>query len=106
MAKKKAAKKATKKTPSKTPSTRKPSTGSAPSKPREVDPNSLEGDDAKKRVAAIYKLEKVIEGKRAVHDVAKRAAKAAKAALTEAEEAMEQELHEQRFGPGPLFPVN
>ena len=72
---------------------------------REVDPKNLEPEDAKKRCAAIYKRERKVEGKRVIHELAKKTAKAAKAALTDAEEELEKEINDQRFGPGPLFPV-
>lgn len=106
MAKKKAAKKKAtkkkvtrKKTARRSPAPKPPATTPA----KEVDPKSLEGDEAKKRVAAIYKLEKVVEAKKALEAVAKSGAKAATAARKEAEDALEQEIREQRFGPGPLF---
>ncbi len=75
----------------------------ASSKRTEVDPKLLTAEDAQKRCAAIYKLEKKINGKRAVYDISKRAAKTAKDALEVAEEALAKEIEEQRFGPGPLF---
>ena len=120
MAKKKAAKKATtKKTPAKKPAaqtagqkaaaTRKAAADKAAAakaaapKPKEIDATKLTAEQGQKRCAAIYRMEKIIEGKRALHDVAKRGAAAAKSALKEAEEALAQEIHEQRFGPGPLF---
>jgi len=119
MAKKKTAKKATKKTatrttPAKTAgqkaaATRKAAADKAAAakatapQPKEIDPKKITEAEGQKRCAAIYKLEKIIEGKRALHDVAKRGAASAKAALKEAEEALAQEIHEQRFGPGPLF---
>jgi len=123
MAKKKAAKKATKKTTTRKAAAPKAATPSPaqkaaatraaakakpePTKPqKEIDPKTLDTAEAQKRCAAIYKLEKIVEGKRALHDVAKRGAAAAKSALKEAEEALAQEIHEQRFGPGPLFNPN
>lgn len=69
----------------------------------EIDPSKLTPEEAKKHCAAIYKLEKIVEKKREAHDQAKRGAKSAKAALTEAEAALEKEIREQRTGPGPLF---
>tara|TARA_R110000851_G_scaffold268071_1_gene420657 strand:+ start:8912 stop:9298 length:387 start_codon:yes stop_codon:yes gene_type:complete len=119
MAKKKAAKKATtKKAPAKksaqtagqkAAATRKAAADKAAKakadapKPKEIDPKSLTAAQGQKRCAAIYRLEKVIEGKRALEDVAKRGHKAATSGRKEAEEALAQEIQEQRFGPGPLF---
>tara|TARA_R110000822_G_scaffold120633_1_gene254129 strand:- start:22560 stop:22850 length:291 start_codon:yes stop_codon:yes gene_type:complete len=74
------------------------------SKRTEVDPAKLKPDDAKKRCAAIYKCEKAVELKTAAHELAKGKAKISKAALVAAEDALRQEISEQRFGPGPLFP--
>lgn len=72
-------------------------------KGKEIDAGTLDPEEAKKRCAAIYKLEKVVDLKRSAHTVAKLDAKAAKAALADAENALEKEIREQRFGPGPLF---
>lgn len=94
--KKKASKKAAKKK-----ATRKPAAAVA----KEVDAAGLEPTEARKRCAAIYKFERKVEAKRKLHDLAKAGAKSAKAQLTDAEDALEQEIREQRFGPGPLFPV-
>lgn len=69
----------------------------------EVDPRSLPPDDARKRCAAIYELEREVEKKRAAHDLAKKAARAKKAELDDAEAALEKEIRDQRMGPGPLF---
>lgn len=76
-----------------------------PAAPKEVDPNKLSAADAQKRCAAIYKLENTIEKKRRLHELAKAGAKAAKDSLKAAEDALAKEIQEQRFGPGPLFPV-
>lgn len=72
-------------------------------KPKEIDAKELDPEEARKRCAAIYKREKKVEAKRKLHEVAKKGAKAAKAALDDAEDALEKEIREQRFGPGPLF---
>ena len=69
----------------------------------EIDATKLDPEEAKKRCAAIYKLEKAVERKRQAYDQAKRGAKSAKGSLEEAEEALEKEIREQRKGPGPLF---
>lgn len=73
------------------------------SKKAEVDTAALSGAEAKKRCATIYNLERVIEAKRAVHEAARKSAAACKTAYKEAVEALEVEISEQRFGPGPLF---
>ena len=57
----------------------------------------------KREEKARRKLERVAEGKRKIHEIAKKAARGSKAALADAEEALENEIREQRFGPGPLF---
>ena len=75
-----------------------------PTAAKEIDTTKLTTGEAQKRVATIYKLEKTIQAKRKLHDLAKVGAKSAKAALTTAEDALAQEIDEQRFGPGPLFP--
>jgi len=72
-------------------------------KPKEVDVKNLSEAETRKRCVAIYRLERTIESKRAVHDVAKRSAASAKKALTDAEDALAKEINDQRFGPGPLF---
>lgn len=110
---------ATKAAPKKSPAAKKPAAGgskaSAAKKPaakadgspaakaKEVDVETLPEVEVKKRVAAIYKLERVLERKRIAYDTATRHRNAAKAELEAAEEALQQELDEQRFGPGPLF---
>ncbi len=77
---------------------------SADAKPRqEIDVGSLSTPELEKRVTAIYKREKKVEAKTAVYALAKSGAKIAKGALQEAEDALRQEIDEQRWGPGPLF---
>lgn len=93
-------KKTTKKPAGKKPTTKKPDKATAP---KEIDPKKLTEADARERCAAIYRLEKKVDAKRAVHELAKAGAKSARAALKEASEAFAKEIHEQRFGPGPLF---
>ncbi len=75
----------------------------AASKRQEIDVSQLSTADLAKRVTAIYKREKKVEAKTAVYALAKSAAKIAKGALQEAEDALRQEIDEQRWGPGPLF---
>lgn len=70
---------------------------------REVDPNKLSAQEAQKRCKAIYDLEKRRDGARIKHDASKRAQKAAKVALDKAQAELDQEIADQRFGPGPLF---
>lgn len=101
--KKKTTKKAAKKKVTKKVSAARTSAPKPDASREEINPATLPEAEARKRVAAIYRLEKVVGSKRAVHDAAKRGAKSAKTALSEAEEALEQEINEQRFGPGPLF---
>tara|TARA_R110000851_G_scaffold120002_2_gene248119 strand:- start:8832 stop:9173 length:342 start_codon:yes stop_codon:yes gene_type:complete len=106
MAKKKAtAKKAAskKKTTAKRPAPKSTAPAKA-GKPKDTDPSKLTEEQAKKRVAAIYRLQKTVESKAALHEVAKKAAASAKAALEDAQSNLSTEIHEQRVGPGPLFP--
>jgi predicted small lipoprotein YifL len=69
----------------------------------EIDPGSLDHDKARKRLRKIYALEKDVERCQAVFDSASTQRRAAKADLEAAQEALELEIREQRFGPGPLF---
>lgn len=103
--KRKAARKTGKKKATKKASTPKPAPPKA-DPPKEIDPTALDPAEAKKRVGVIYKLEKAVEKARAAHDLAKRAAKAAKDKLTGAEGALEKEIRDQRYGPGPLYDPN
>lgn len=99
-----AKKPAGKKSPARAPTSKAGTKSKAEIKPpQEVDSKKLGADEAKKRVAAIYRLERIIEGKRRIYDAAKSKAKIAKNDLAKAEAALEQEIREQRFGPGPLF---
>ena len=70
---------------------------------QEVDPNKLPASENAQRCAEIYRLERSVEIKRAAYAVAKLATKAKKGELQAAEEALAKEIHDQRFGPGPLF---
>jgi hypothetical protein len=76
---------------------------SPPKKRAEIDVSTLKLEDAKKRCASIYKLEKAVEAKAAAHTIAKSKSKATAAALDRAEEDLRKEITEQRFGPGPLY---
>ena len=107
ISKKTTAKKAGKKKAGKKKAKRKTSKASEP-KPastpkKEVDVGKLSEVQLVKRVKAIYKLEKSVEGDLVKYAAAKRGARAAKARLAESKEALEHELTEQRYGPGPLF---
>lgn len=82
----------------------RPDGDSGASKPhKEVDAMKLDHDERAKRLSKIYKLERAVEKKKAAFETASKLRRAAKAELEEAEEAMELEIREQRFGPGPLF---
>jgi hypothetical protein len=70
---------------------------------KEVDPSKLDDGKAKKRLASIYRLEKTVEQKQAAFDSASAVRRAAKAELEDAQDKLELEIREQRFGPGPLF---
>lgn len=108
-AKKKTAKKAAKKTVSRkrdTSAASPPSAAPKPgteSRPKEIDPDTLDREKARKRLGAIYKLEKAVEHKKVKLEAASRARRAAKAEYGDACDCLENEIHEQRFGPGPLF---
>ncbi len=78
-----------------------PETESAP-RP-EVDPTKLKPDDLRKRVAKVYQLERQVERARVAYDLSRRHFAGAKRALADAEEQLEQEIRDQRYGPGPLF---
>jgi len=83
-----------------------PDTPDAPAKREEVDPALLDPEEAKKRCGEIYRLEKKIEAKRASYELLKSRTKTAKTTLDAAQEALDKEIDAQRFGPGPLFPVD
>lgn len=85
------------------PSRAKPKDEKPAAKPKEINPETLETSKARKRLGAIYKLERNVERKKAAFDLASRSRRAAKAELEQAEEDLEKEIREQRFGPGPLF---
>jgi len=104
--------------PAKKPASKKPAAKNTPPKakaepkppakghkPKEIDPKKLTGDEAKKRAGSIYALQRKVETKRHSFELAKKAYKGAKTALDDAEAALAKEIHEQRYGPGPLFPV-
>jgi hypothetical protein len=74
-----------------------------PAKPKPVNVKALEPEKMTKRLAAIYKLEQECETARASFDLASQARRAARAKLDEANDALEKEIREQRYGPGPLF---
>lgn len=69
----------------------------------EVDPSTLTAADLAKRCKAIYALERAVEKRTEVHELAKRGLKSARDGLNEAKEMLAKEIHDQRFGPGPLF---
>lgn len=77
--------------------------GGKPANRKQVDLGKLTEADKKKRLAAVYKLEGEIEKRRAVYDASKKTTASHKKALASAEAALDKELDEQRFGPGPLF---
>lgn len=97
--------KATAKPKPKKPSPPKPKAEKPAVEPKreEVDVSKLAPEETAKRVGKIYDLERKVETKRKAYDLANRARKVAKTELTEAEEALEQEIQDQRYGPGPLF---
>ncbi len=59
--------------------------------------------ERKKRLTKLYRLEGELETKRASYAASKKTTASHKRALGTAEAALEKELDEQRFGPGPLF---
>lgn len=71
----------------------------------EVNPATLTIADARKRCQAIYEMEGEIERRQNIYDKAHASATKAKKSLSEARAKLQQEISEQRFGPGPLFPV-
>lgn len=74
-----------------------------PDKRSEVDLNNLPAAELAKRCKRIYELEKARDIARERHVAAKKTPAAYKRKLDEAQEALDQEIEEQRFGPGPLF---
>lgn len=79
-----------------------PETPAAPATREEVDSSLLDPEEAKKRCGEIYRLEKKIEARRASYELLKGRTKTAKTSLNAAEEALDKEIADQRFGPGPL----
>jgi len=71
---------------------------------KEINPEKLSAEDAKKRVAEIYRLEADVEKARQKFEISRRATSSAKKTLRAAEERLEREIQDQRFGAGPLFP--
>jgi len=78
---------------------------SEPKGPRgkEIEVDKIDASRARKMLGTTHKLSKAVERARAALDVASKQRRAAKANHEEAVEALERELREQRFGPGPLF---
>ena len=74
-----------------------------PAKPKQVNTKSLEPAKMQKRLDSIYKLEQQVETAKASFELASQARRAAQAKLEEANDALEHEIREQRYGPGPLF---
>lgn len=74
-----------------------------PEKRVELDPSKLDPKASAKRLRAIYQLQAEVDTKTATYEAASRVRRAAKADLEEALEALAIEVHDQRFGPGPLF---
>lgn len=72
---------------------------------RECDVAKLTAPEKQKRLAKTYALQRKVETAQAKHTLQARAARASKKALGDAGAALEQEIHDQRFGAGPLFPV-
>lgn len=70
---------------------------------KEIDPTKLDQTKAVKRLASIYDLEREVEVRKHVYENAKRDLRSARADFESAVEALEKEIREQRFGPGPLF---
>lgn len=76
-------------------------------KPRkEIDVDRLEVTKARKMLGSIHKLEKNVERAAAALAIASKQRRSAKAKHEQASEALELEIREQRFGPGPLFNVD
>lgn len=72
----------------------------------ELDVSKLDATRAKKMLDSIHALERVVEKKQRLFDLASQNRRAAKAELEEAQDALSQEINDQRFGPGPLFDPN
>lgn len=83
----------------------KPAKGEKVEQPRgkEVDLSRVAADKAKGMLLKVHKLEKGVEAARAKFDRASQARRAAKANLEKAQDALNREIQDQRFGPGPLF---
>ena len=69
----------------------------------EADPTTFDHGQATSRLSVIYALKRNVEIAEAMHIAATEARKAAKEHLDAARAELENELREQRFGPGPLF---
>ena len=82
----------------KRPAKRVPST-----KPKAISLDELDEKKAKKRLKDIYRLEKEVEKKTALFDLASRDRRSAQASMEQAIEDLENEIREQRDGMGPLF---
>lgn len=90
------------KPPTKTPKAQSKPSSKSPA-PYIVNMDELSSSEIRARCEAIYALEVEVEKKRALYDAARRGARAAKESLTSAEEHLENEIRQQREGPGPLF---
>ena len=77
-----------------------------PPQPHPIDVNTLTPDETRDRCSRIYELEAAVVSAQEKHDKAKARATTAKNALTEAQVALNNEIREQRMGPGPLFEQN
>jgi len=74
-----------------------------PPRGKEVDLSRVAPDKAKGMLVKVHKLEKAVEKAAAKLAVASQERRAARANLEKAQEALQREIQEQRYGPGPLF---
>jgi hypothetical protein len=74
-----------------------------PTRGKEIDVSKLDREKTAKRLETIYRLEKAVEKKKASFDAASQVRRRTKADFEKAQDALEKEIRDQRFGPGPLF---
>lgn len=70
---------------------------------KEVDLGRVAPEKAKGMLLKVHKLEKAVEKAKGAFDKASQARRAARANLEKAQDALQREIQDQRFGPGPLF---
>lgn len=72
-------------------------------KPKGLDLEAIDEKKLRKRLSTIYELESARDAARRIHDLQKANFSSAKAELEAAEEALANEIRDQRGGMGPLY---